>query len=124
MDKIKLDYVALMCKKNIDATKINGLEIKKYIPIEKKMEYIDNFCMSIVHTDNGEFRYNSVERFIKGILFILSIYTNIEIEGTYAEFDIISQNNVIESVIPKIEEYQEFKQFLDARFQDYLNGVN
>lgn len=119
MEKINLDYIVLMhCKKNIDLDKI--IQIKSYIPYEEKMKHIDSYCKKVISVTDGIITHNSVDKFVYGILLIISIYTNIDLKMTYDEFDILEKNHLTEEIIAMIDEYSIFKQFLDARFNDYI----
>ena len=119
VNKIKLDDLIFKhCKQKMDLK--NFIKIKDYISYVDKMKYIDEFCEDIIKIDNGVITYNSVEKYAKGILLILSIYTNIEFDMSFDSFDLFEKNYLTEEILVMIPEYSTFKTFLDARFQDHL----
>lgn len=120
---VELSHVILMhCRKKQELKQL--ITIKDYIPIKEKLEVIDKYCKDVIQYKDNKPCFNSVDKFVKGILLIVSLYTNINLQCTYEEFDTLASNYLIDEIIELIPEYNEFRQFLEARFQDFLREPN
>ena len=118
--KVKLDILIKLSKiNNFDINK--SLSIKKYIPFEEKINYIDNFVREIIDKDGN---YNSLDKYFKFTMMVFNIYTNLELNNTYEEYDKLLNSGLLDMIFSEIEvDYYDFKEFVDMRFNDRLREI-
>ena len=84
-------------------TPINKIcEIKTYLPIKEKFKFVSEYKDLLVQHIND---YENVESFIAYIFFNLMAikkYTNIDLECTYEEYDLLQENNIMNNILDAI----------------------
>ena len=117
---VKLDILIKMSSlNNFDIN--NNLSIRRYIPFEEKMQYIENFINDVID-ENGH--YNSLDKYFKFTMMMVNIYTNLDLKITYEEYDKLVTNNLLGLIFSEIEaDYFDFKEFLEMRFNDKLREI-
>lgn len=118
--KVNIDVlIRLSTSNNFDIN--NSLIIRKYVPFEEKMMHIENFINQIID-ENGN--YNSLDKYFKFTMTMVNIYTNLDLQITYEEYDKLITNNLLDMIFTEIEaDYFDFKEFLDMRFNDRLREI-
>lgn len=118
--KVNLDILIRLSKlNNFDINK--SLVIKKYIPFEKKIIYIEDLVNKIIET-NGS--YNSITKYYEFTMTIINIYTNLELNNSYEEYDKLITSDLLNIIFKEIEsEYFDFKEFFEMRFNDKLREI-
>ena len=118
--KIKLDILIKLSKtNNFDINK--NIAIRKYIPYAEKIKYINEFVSEIIDK-NGS--YDSMEKYFKFTMMIFNIYTNLELDNTYEEYDKLVNSGLLNLIFSEIEEdYYDFKEFVDMKFADRLREI-
>lgn len=118
--KVNIDVlIRLSTSNNFDIN--NSLTIRKYVPFEEKMMHIENFINQIID-ENGN--YNSLDKYFKFTMTMVNIYTNLDLQITYEEYDKLITNNLLDMIFTEIEaDYFDFKEFLDMRFNDRLREI-
>lgn len=118
--KVKLDILIKMSTlNNFDINK--NLSIRKYIPFEEKVRYIDDFVSNIID-DNGS--YNSLDKYFKFTMMMVNVYTNLDLKNTYEEYDKLITSGLLDMIFTEIEaDYFDFKEFLEMRFNDRLKKI-
>lgn len=104
----KLSSVVTRCKtSNMSIDKI--CKIRKYVPIKEKIDFVKKYYETVEsHMDDfGEYSSFFVS-FVFFYLMVIKTYTDIEIELTYEEFDILQENGIINKIIEVIEEDYSF----------------
>lgn len=118
--KVSLDVLIKLSKLN-NFNINNSLNIKKYIPFEEKILHIENLINQIIDK-NGN--YNSLDKYFKFTMTMISIYTNLDLKNTYEEYDKLVINNLLDIIFTEIEaDYFDFKEFLEMRFNDKLKEI-
>ena len=78
------------------------VSIKDYIPIKQKFKIMDEYRELLeIHKDDYP-NYEFYVAFIFFNLIVIKYYTDIDIEMTYDEFDLLSSNNILADVAEKI----------------------
>lgn len=91
--------------KSLNSTSLNIdrlCNIKKYISIKEKIDFVNEYKELVKQHVN---EYPGFEGFIGFIFFNLMIvkkYTNIELEMTYEEFDILQENGIVSKIVEMI----------------------
>lgn len=118
--KINLDILIKLSKtNNFDINK--NLEIRTYIPFEEKIKYIDTFVNELID-ENGN--YNSLVKYFKFTMMIFNIYTNLDLNNTYEEYDKLVNSGLLDLIFSEIEvDYFDFKEFVEMRFNDKLRCI-
>ena len=118
--KVKLDILVKLSKtNNFDINKC--LTLRKYIPYAEKIKHINIFVNEIID-ENGN--YDSLEKYFKFTMMVFNIYTNLELNNTYEEYDKLVNNGLLDLVFSEIEEdYFDLKEFVDMRFSDRLREI-
>lgn len=118
--KVKLDVLIKLSKlNNFDIN--NNLTIRKYIPFEEKINYIDTFVNEIVD-ENGD--YNSLDKYFKFTMMVFNIYTNLNLNNTYEEYDKLLNSGLLDLIFSEIgTDYYDLKDFIDMRFSDKLREI-
>lgn len=114
MAKIKVGKLRDLVKDEIEILKHKGLEveIKRYLPIEKKLELALSVYSSCVDDDNGLKTINGNSKDIALVYYIAKYYTNINLpRDIFEAYDIFMQTglytgieHIIHDEIIKIEE--------------------
>lgn len=118
--KIKLDMLIKLSKMN-NFNINNCLKIRKYIPFEEKIKYVDAFVDEIIDKDGN---YNSLDKYFKFTMMVFNIYTNLELNNTYDEYDKLLNNGLLDIIFTEIEaDYFDFKDFVEMRFDDKLREI-
>lgn len=118
--KIKLDVLIKLSKlNNFDIN--NSLTIRKYIPFEEKINYIDVFINEVIDEYGN---YNSLDKYFKFTMMIFNIYTNLDLNNTYEEYDKLLNSGLLDLIFSEIEtDYYDLKDFIDMRFNDKLREI-
>lgn len=118
--KVKLDILIKMTTlNNFDINKY--LSIRKYIPFEEKMQHVDEFINDTID-ENGN--YNSLDKYFKFTMMMISIYTNLDLNNTYEEYDKLITSGLLDLIFTEIEaDYFDFKEFVEMRFNDKLREI-
>ena len=78
--------------------------IKTYLPVKEKFDFVDEY-RSLLNDHMAD--YQNYESFIAYIFFNLMVvkkYTDIDIQCTYEEYDILQENGVINKILEIIQE--------------------
>lgn len=118
MDKVNLDYLIGLVsthKKPIN----QALIIKRYIPIEKKIAAIDKLFDKVVEIENKRIMdVDPIKKYVNFTLMAISLYTNLDLEGTYEEYDKLQSNGLIDKIFKEVKnDYLDLKEFMDMRFE-------
>lgn len=128
MAKIKVGKLRNLVKDEIEILKHKGLEveIKRYLPIEKKLELALSVYSSCVDDDNGLKTINGNSKDIALVYYVAKYYTNINLPsdifetydifmqtGLYAGIEHIIHDEIIkiEKVINNIVAYEKEKYY-------------
>lgn len=95
------------------------LIIKKYVPINKKIIAIDEFISEVIETENNRMvNIDPIKKYIKFTLMAIKLYTNLELNGTYDEYDKLQSNGLIDKILKEVKnDYMDLKSFMDMRFE-------
>lgn len=77
-------------------------KIKKYIPVKEKFKFVDEYDQVL---EKRIYDYKNYESFVAFIIFNLMVvkyYTDIKIDLTYEEFDVLQQNEIIDKIVEYI----------------------
>lgn len=119
MENITLSYVATMRRKNKPINEI--VEMRKYIPIKEKLEAIDEYIKSLRCYSDGAEYIDSFEQYFKFTMLAVKMYTNIKIEGTYEEYDILVKNGLLNDIFGYVQEdYSDFQSIMKMKLNDYM----
>lgn len=109
----KLNLIKNTEIKNIDINE-NIIEVKQYLPVEKKLELI-SYIVNMAHDEDYNFS-NPVKVEVFAGIGIIKYYTNItftekQLENPAKIYDLLNSNNVINNVIAAIpsNEYDEIR---------------
>ena len=109
--------------KNIDINE-NIIEVKQYLPVEKKLELI-SYIVNMAHDEDYNFS-NPVKVEVFAGIGIIKYYTNItftekQLENPAKIYDLLNSNNVINNVIAAIpnNEYDEIR----AGIEDTIKSI-
>lgn len=99
-----------------------SLILKKYIPIKDKLKAIDDFIEEVIQVkDNKITDIDPIEKYIKFTLMALKLYTNLDLEGTYEEYDKLQSKGLIDKIFKEVKsDYMDLKDFMDMRFEHKL----
>ncbi|MDO5399136.1 MAG: hypothetical protein Q4G33_14560 [bacterium] len=114
---------------------INNHIVTDYVPYEKKITICKNIIENTVYENrdiDGEiekvFKINSCARYMYYVLWIIKLYTDIEIEFTDGEglkaFNLLNKDCLIDAIIGMISEKEinEFDKILSMTFDDFLTN--
>lgn len=76
--------------------------VKKYLPIKEKFEFAKEYEKLVESHINDYLGYESFVAFVFFNLMVVKKYTNIDIECTYEEFDILQENGLINKIVEVI----------------------
>jgi len=76
--------------------------IKKYISIKEKFKIVDEYREIFKQHREDYPKYESYVAFIFFNLIVVKYYTNIDIQLTYEEFDLLSSSNLLSEIVQKI----------------------
>lgn len=118
--KMNLDILIKLSKtNNFDINK--NLTIRKYVPFEEKIKYVNDFVNEIID-ENGN--YNSLDKYFKFTMLVFNIYTNLDLNNTYGEYDKLLNSGLLDLIFSEIEvDYFDLKDFIDMRFNDKLREI-
>ena len=118
--KVKLDMLVRLSKTNsFDVNKT--LKIRKYIPLEEKIKYIESYVNEVINEDGN---YNSIDKYFKFTMMVFNIYTNLELSNTYEEYDKLVSNGLLDIIFNEIKtDYFDLKDFIEMRFDDRLREI-
>lgn len=118
--RIDLKYVVTMCvikKMSIDKV----VSFRKYIPIQEKLELIDEHIKSLKCYTDVDTYFDSFEQYFKFTMIAVRAYTNIKIESTYEEYDLLVQNGLLNDIFSAVQsDYEDFKDIMKMKLNDYL----
>lgn len=102
----KLNSIVTRCKSsNVSIDKI--CKIKKYIPIKDKFNFLKKYGELINAHINDYPEYKSFVAFVFFNLMIVKEYTDIELDLTYEEFDMLQENKIIDKIVEVVsDEYK------------------
>ena len=118
MNKIDLDYaIGLIIGQKKPINKV--LIIKKYIPIERKISAIDELFLEVFDFKDGKLNdIDPIKKYVKFTLLAVKLYTNLDLEGTYKEYDKLQSNGLIDSIFKEVKsDYMDLNSFMDMRFE-------
>ncbi len=77
-------------------------KIKKYIPIKEKIKFINEYIDELEKHFDDFMRCNSMIALVFFNLMVVKAYTDIDIECTYEEFDILQENGLLNQIVEYI----------------------
>lgn len=96
-----LDKVVKACR--VSKVTIDKLcKIKKYLPIKDKFKFIEEYEELIGKHLDDYAGYESLVAFVFFHLMVIKTYTDIELELTYEEFDLLQENELINKITDMI----------------------
>ena len=99
------------------------LEVKKYIPINKKKELVDEIISKCIYFENNTFRIDSIDCYMYFTMLTIDAYTNIEIDDVENCFDILSETALISVVVEALgQEYNDVHTFLNMKCDEILGN--
>lgn len=130
IEKIKLANLGPIEETPIEYVQIGDavLQVKKYIPYEEMLDMIQ-WCIDYIINDRP-FISAPLKKIIKDLA-VLNFFTNINVsflteyhdmKDIYEEYDLVYRHNVIDQIIPKIDEGQMkfFNETLDATLESIM----
>lgn len=96
------DVVIKMQKLNTSIDKI--CEIKTYLPTQEKFKFIDEYTAILKNKVDENPNYGVFVAFVFFNLMVVKFYTNIELELTYEEFDVMQEIGMINKIASYIGE--------------------
>lgn len=94
--------VLLTRMKGSSATIDKFCNIRKYIPVEEKFKFIKEYDELLKkHIDDYK-NYESFVAFIMFNLLAVKYYTDIDIELTYSEFDVLQKYGIIDKIMESV----------------------
>lgn len=130
IERIKLANLGPIEEAPIEYLQIGDavLQVKKYIPYEEMLDMIQ-WCIDYIINDRP-FISAPLKEIIKNLA-ILNFFTNIDtsflteyhdMKDIYEEYDLVYRHNVIDQIIPKIDEGQMkfFNETLDATLDSIM----
>ena len=111
----KLDHIIARTKtSSMSIDKI--CKIKSYLPTRDKVSFLKEYEALIVEHKKD---YDGIEAFIGFVFFNLLVikwYTNIELELTYDEFDLLQENGLVSKIAQYIgDDYNLILSFVQLR---------
>ena len=120
MEMLDLKYIVTMCvikKKDISEV----VMFKKYIPIQEKLALIDEYIKSLECYEKGIGYIDSFEQYFKFTMMAVRAYTNIKIDITYEEYDLLVKNGLLNLIFEQVQnDYVDFKDIMQMKLSDYL----
>lgn len=105
----------------LKANLLDDIEIAAYIPIEMKQVCIERIIEGVVTNDGLSFSYDSINKYISFIIGLITLYTDLDIESPYEDYDRLVSSNVLDNILERIgDDKDEFLRMFDMRFNDYL----
>ena len=103
--KVKLDILIKLAKtNNFDVGKYI---MRRYIPYREKIDHINKFVSDVLD-EHGN--YDSMDKYFKFTMMVFNIYTNLELDNTYEEYDKLVNSGLLDLVFSEIEEdYYDLK---------------
>lgn len=130
IERIKLANLGPIEEAPIEYLQIGDavLQVKKYIPYEEMLDMIQ-WCIDYIINDRP-FISAPLKKIIKDLA-ILNFFTNVDtsflteyhdMKDIYEEYDLVYRHNVIDQIIPKIDEGQMkfFNETLDATLDSIM----
>lgn len=130
IEKIKVANLGPIEETPIEYVQIGDavLQVKKYIPYEEMLDMIQ-WCIDYIINDRP-FISAPLKKIIKDLA-VLNFFTNIDVsflteyhdmKDIYEEYDLVYRHNVIDQIIPKIDEGQMkfFNETLDATLESIM----
>lgn len=74
-------------------------KVKKYIPVQEKFKFVDEYDQALEERIHDYENYESFIAFIIFNLMVVKYYTDIKLDLTYEEFDILQQNGIIDRIV-------------------------
>lgn len=104
---------------------VDCLEIRKYIPIEEKLDWINSVLNELIVCDGRiTATYNTVTLEAMRVISIISLYTNLEVNNL-TDYDILVENNLIDVIYYSIgDDMLNYNQYFDDRKEDYIREKN
>lgn len=116
--------------KKADSEQIKEAQIKAilktdYLPLLKKMDFIESLIYSLLEKTNGLKTYNSIIKYVSFTTMAITAYTNLEIENTLADFDLLQSSGLIAKILTVIgKDYEDFYTLFEVRLADYMREAN
>lgn len=130
IERIKLANLGPIEESPIEYVQIGDavLQVKKYIPYEEMLDMIQ-WCIDYIINDRP-FISAPLKKIVKDLA-ILNFFTNVDVsflteyhdmKDIYEEYDLVYRHNVMEEIIPKIDEGQMkfFNETLDATLESIM----
>lgn len=130
IERIKLANLGPIKESPIEYVQIGDavLQVKKYIPYEEMLDMIQ-WCIDYIINDRP-FISAPLKKIIKDLA-VLNFFTNVDtsflteyydMKDIYEEYDLVYRHNVMDQIIPKIDEGQMkfFNETLDATLESIM----
>lgn len=130
IERIKLANLGPIEESPIEYVQIGDavLQVKKYIPYEEMLDMIQ-WCIDYIINDRP-FISAPLKKIIKDLA-VLNFFTNVDtsflteyydMKDIYEEYDLVYRHNVMDQIIPKIDEGQMnfFNETLDATLESIM----
>jgi hypothetical protein len=97
------------------------LEVKKYLPINKKKELVDDIISKCIYFENNTFRIDSIDCYMYFTMLTINAYTNLEIDDVEDCFDVLSESGLMPIIIAALgQEYNDVQTFLNMKCDEIL----
>ena len=107
---------------------VESLKIADYVGINKKDAVVKLIAKKTAFNSDGNYEVNSTARYVLHMLYLIDLYTNINITFTKmdSEFDELSKRGLLKLIIDRIPttEKQEFESLLYMAFDDIEANYN
>lgn len=118
MKKINIKDLEGLSKEDV----LGMVEIKKQIPIAKKIEAAEIIVNNLVKLqDDGTYDYDSVAEMISEVISIVQLYTNIELtDDTYLNYDIITGIK-LDKIIDEHSDSSDLIDIINSKINDVMD---
>ena len=101
------------------------LEIKSYVPLDKKLEAIDKLIKTVIESDgNVVLTYSSIAYEVGVQMVGIELYTNLSFDDN-SDYDVLVENGLLDYILGTIgNDYAEFERYSKMRMDDYLHKMN
>lgn len=123
METVDLKYVVTMYTlKKMDIDKV--IKFRTYIPVSEKLNAIDEYIKSLECYTKGKEYLDSFEQYFKFTMLAVKLYTNIKIDMTYEEYDLLVKNGLLNEIFTYVQEdYADLKGFMQMKLNDCLRKL-